>query len=155
MRRSPDVSLCDFVDRYLAVHGAGREASTITTLRERMRRPLDAFGSLPLRELECRVPEIGAWASELPPGYRHAVVGALRQVPDAAVRWDLIDRNPAKLVGANPEPRRDEVSLLTLDEIDRLAVELGRLGAARRLCERDRPSALGRAGLGVARRFTG
>jgi integrase len=112
------------------VHAAGREATTINTLRERLRRPLAAFGDMPLAEPETRVFEIGEWQSSLPPGYRYAIVQALRQVLDAAVRWELIGRNPAKLLGANHELRREEMTPFTGDEIDRVAVELGSWGPA-------------------------
>jgi integrase len=122
------VTLAAFVERYLTVHAVGREATTITTLRERLRRPLAVFGDVPLDELGTRVLEIAEWQSTLPPGYRHAIVQALRQVLAAAERWELIERNPAKMIGANPEPRREEIQPFTLAEIDRLAVELGPWG---------------------------
>jgi integrase len=50
---------------------------------------------------------------------------ALRQCLEAGVRWGDLDRNPAKLVGANPPPPPRGVRTFTLDELDKLATELG------------------------------
>ena len=77
-----------------------------------------------------------------PPGYRYAIVQALRQVLDAAVRWELIGRNPAKLLGANRELRSEEITPFTGDEIHRVAVELGSWGVGRRVRLRDRAPAV-------------
>jgi integrase len=122
------VTLTAFVERYLAVHALGREATTIVTLRERLRRPLAAFGDVALDDLATRMVEIAEWQSTLPPGYRYAIVRAFRQVLAAAERWELIDKNPARMIGPNPEPCQEEIQPFTLAEIDRLAVELGPWG---------------------------
>lgn len=60
-----------------------------------------AFGDVPVRDL--LVDELGASAKRLPEGHRHNAVTALRQVLNAAVRWKVLDENPAKLV-PNPLP---------------------------------------------------
>ena len=52
---------------------------------------------------------------------------AFRQTLEAGVRWKLIRENPAKLAGPNPQPHRTEIVPFTIDEIDRLALELGPL----------------------------
>jgi integrase len=91
---------------------------------------LATFGAVRLRDLERRVGDIGEWSSSLPLGYRHAVIGAFRQVLDAAVRWGMASSNPVRALGSNPEPRRQEVQPFTLDEIDRIAEELGEWGSA-------------------------
>jgi hypothetical protein len=41
----------ELVDTYLERHGQIRSAATIRTLRHRLRRPLDAYGDITLREL--------------------------------------------------------------------------------------------------------
>jgi integrase len=54
---------------------------------------------------------------------------AFRQVLSAAVRWKLIEENPAKLV-PNPLPRQAEIRPFeSWEEIEAVAVELGPWGA--------------------------
>jgi integrase len=86
----------------------------------------EAFGDVRLREL---LPdEIGAWAKRIPEGHRHDAMVAFRQVLNAAVRWKLIDENPAKLV-PNPAPRRAEIRPFeSWQEIEAVAEELGPWG---------------------------
>jgi Phage integrase family len=72
--------------------------------------------------------EIGAWAKRLPEGHRHDAMVAFRQVLNAAVRWKLIEENPAKHV-ANPVPQRAEIRPLeSWAEVEAVAVELGPFG---------------------------
>jgi integrase len=52
------------------------------------------------------------------------IVQALRQTLGAAVRWDYMSRNPAKLAGRNPEPPPRPIRAYTLAELDALAAEL-------------------------------
>jgi integrase len=50
---------------------------------------------------------------------------SLRQVLNAAVRWNLIQENPANRVGPNPPPRSQEVTFFeSLASVDRLAGEM-------------------------------
>jgi hypothetical protein len=65
-----------------------------------------AFGDV--RLVELLPDEIGDWAKRLPEGHRHDAMVAFRQVLNAAVRWKVIEENPAKLV-PNPLPRRVEI----------------------------------------------
>jgi integrase len=134
-----DVTFADHVERYLRVHAATVDPSTIRTLRDRLgatpeerrkrrsyRTALEAFGHLTLAELEPMSIEIAEWQATLPTGYRYAIMGSLRQVLNAAVRWKLIRGNPANEAGANPQPRREEVAFFeSLADVDRLAAELG------------------------------
>lgn len=54
---------------------------------------------------------------------------ALRQVLNAAVRWKVLDENPARHV-PNPPPRREEIRPFTSwEELEALAEELGPWGA--------------------------
>lgn len=48
--------------------------------------------------------ELAAWQATLPERSRYGIVQALRQTLAAAVRWDYMSPNPAKLAGRNPEP---------------------------------------------------
>jgi integrase len=73
--------------------------------------------------------ERAEWQTSLPPAYRYAIVRALGQVLAAAVRWDLIRKNPSADAGPNPQPRSEEVACFaSLADVDKLAVELGLAG---------------------------
>lgn len=63
-------------------------ARTIATLRDRLRHAVAAFGEVPLRDLERMTNEIAGWQAQLPPRAGHGITQALRQVLDAAVRWN-------------------------------------------------------------------
>jgi integrase len=69
--------------------------------------------------------DLATWQTTLPERSRYAIMQALRQMLDAAVRWGDMECNPAKLAGANPPPPPRGVQTFTLAEIDKLAVELG------------------------------
>jgi len=120
----PDVTLAEFVDVYLGRHAAAVRARTIATLRDRLRHAVAAFGDVPLRDLERMSDELAAWQARLPERAGHGIAQALRQVLDAAVRWERIARNPAKLAGRNPKPAPRAVRALTRAEVDALAAEL-------------------------------
>ena len=135
---SPSVTFAEHVERYLHLHAAAVEASTIRTLSERLGahtpRPhsrrsyqtaIEEFGHVPLGELEAMSLEIAEWQTTLPRGYRYAIMRSLRQVLTAAVRWELMRANPADRVGANPQPRAGEVPIFdSLASVDRFAAEL-------------------------------
>ncbi len=135
---SPSVTFADHVERYLRLHASSVEPSTIKTLRERLgatgakastrrhyRTAIEAFGEVPLSEVEGLALQIAEWQATLPPGYRYAIVRSFRQVLSAAVRWQLIRENPAVRAGLNPEPRKPEVAFFpALADVDRLAAEL-------------------------------
>jgi len=121
----PPVTLSTHIDRYLEVHGSTRDPNTIRVLRERLRRPIAIFGDTQLRDLERMASEIAAWQATLPERSRYGIMQALRQALEAAVRWDDMTRNPAKLAGGNPPPPPRGVHTFTLAEIDALAAELG------------------------------
>jgi integrase len=122
--RRRDWTVSELVDRYLAQHQAS--PATIARLNAMTKKATAAFGDVRLREL---LPdEIGAWAKRLPEGHRHDAMVAFRQVLNAAVRWRLLEENPAKLV-PNPLPRRAEIRPFdSWDEIDAVAEELGAFG---------------------------
>jgi integrase len=119
------LTLAEFADKYLAAHAIECEAVTISTLRGRLARPLAEFGDATLADLERRVADIAAWRATLPQRSAWHVFGALRQVLDAAVRWDIIQRNPAKLAGSNPQPKREEIDPFTSAELAAVLDELG------------------------------
>lgn len=122
---TPELTLAELVERYLSRHEAIRSARTIRSLRERLRRPLAAFGDVPLHELERMSGELADFRATLPERYAHAVMGALRQVLAAGVRYGYLTANPATLAGENPTPPPREVRALTLAELDALEAELG------------------------------
>lgn len=76
-----DLTLSGLTDLYLERHGQVRSPRTIRSLRERMRRPLDAYGDVPLCELEAMSGELADFRGTLPPRYAHAVMRTLRQRP--------------------------------------------------------------------------
>jgi integrase len=119
-----DWTVTELTDRYLAQHQAS--PATMARLKAMTKKANAAFGDVRLREL---LPdEIGAWAKRLPEGHRHDAMVAFRQVLNAAVRWRLIEENPAKLV-PNPLPRRAEIRPFeSWEEIEALAEELGPWG---------------------------
>jgi integrase len=120
----PELTLSELVELYLERHAAVVRPRTITTLRERLVHATRAYGDVPLRELERMAGELAAWQATLPERSRYGIVQALRQTLAAAVRWDYMSRNPAKLAGRNPEPPPRPIRAYTLAELDALAVEL-------------------------------
>ncbi len=116
-----DWTVAELVGRYLEQHQAA--PATIARLRAMLAKATAAFGEVPVRQL---LPdEIGRWAKRLPEGHRHDAMVALRQVLNAAVRWKVIEENPAKLV-PNPQPRREEIRPFgSWEELDAVAEELG------------------------------
>jgi integrase len=97
---------------------------TIATLRDRLRHATKAFGDVPLRDLERMTHELAGWQAQLPPRAGHGIAQALRQVLDAAVRWERMSRNPAKLAGRNPKPPPRAVRTYTYKELLAVADEL-------------------------------
>lgn len=126
--RPAEMTFSELVTHYLTAHAVGRETSTITTLRERLAYAVRAFGTVKLGQLERMTVEIADWRTTLPEGSRYGIVQALRQTLEAGVRWGLMNRNPAKLAGPNPIPKRPEIEPFTRPEVDRLAKELGPWG---------------------------
>jgi integrase len=122
--RRRDWTVAELVDRYLAQHQAS--PATISRLKAMSKKATAAFGDVRLREL---LPdEIGAWSKRIPEGHRPDAMVAFRQVLNAAVRWKLIEENPAKLV-PNPLPRRAEIRPFeSWEEIEAVACELGPWG---------------------------
>ena len=135
---APDLTFSQHVERFLRLHAAAVEASTIRTLAERLgatsvqatsrrsyQTALEAFGDVRLRDLERMSLELAEWQATLPKRYRYAVMRSLRQVLNAAVRWQLMRENPANRVGSNPQPKAKEVPIFSsLMSVDRLAAEL-------------------------------
>src|ERR1700754_315139 len=97
-------TLAAFAELYLEAYAGTREPRSVESLRERLARPLAAFGDVTLRDLERRAPEIAAWRASLPAGARYRTMRALRQTLTAAEQWGAILRNPAVLAGPNPAP---------------------------------------------------
>jgi integrase len=121
----PDMTLQELVDVYLDRHGQIRSARTIRGLLERLRRPLNVYGAVTLRELEGMAGDLADFRSTLPPRYAHHVMRSLRQVFAAAVRYGYMRTNPAVDAGENPLPAPHEIRVYTIAELDALDVELG------------------------------
>jgi integrase len=121
----PEVTFDELCEKFLTAHTVAVQQRTIRTLRQRLQRPRAAFGDVPVRELERRVPEIAAWRATLPERYRYAVMSAFRQALTAGVRWGYVASNPAAAVGPNPQPTTIERVPFTLAEVEAIAVELG------------------------------
>ena len=64
-------------------------------------------------------------APALPERLRYPATSALRQALAAAVAWELIEENPAKKAGKNPQPKAREIRPLTGEELGRVVGELG------------------------------
>ena len=115
-----ELKLSELVERFLAQHEA--DEATIRKLRSQLRQATRAFGNLKLAELDPA--DIAAWRATLSKGSRHDVFRALRQVLGQAVRWRLLDENPARSV-ANPKPKRAEIRPFeSWEEIEAVAAEL-------------------------------
>lgn len=125
-----DLTLEDLVDVFLERHEAITSARTTRTIRERMQRPLKAFGDVPLDELELMTDDIALFITTLPPRFRHPVVLAFRQSLDAGIRYGYLTRNPARLAGANPAPPPRTVRVYTPVELKAITEELERKAAA-------------------------
>jgi integrase len=123
--REPELTLAELVERHLERHAAIRSPRTIRSLRERLRRPLAAYGNVPLRELQRMSGELADFRAKLPQRYAHAVMGALRQVLAAGIRYGYLERNPAADAGENPTPTPRTVRAFTLAELDAIGKELG------------------------------
>jgi integrase len=121
----PPPTLAALVDDYLEQHIA--EQNSTDTLTFRLKHAKDAFGHVRVDRLMPQ--EVGAWRRRLPAGSAYEIHKALRQVLAAAVRWRLIDENPAKLV-PNPAPKRAEIQPFgSWGELEAVADELGPWGA--------------------------
>jgi integrase len=120
-----DLTLSELVDLFIARQEAVRTPRTVRGLRERLRRPLAAYGDTRLSELERMAGDLADFRATLPERYAHDVMRALRQVLAAGIRWGYLTENPAVLAGANPAPAPRAVRVYTLAELVALETELG------------------------------
>ena len=137
--RRREVSFAELVDRFLAAHEA--DDLTLTKLAAQLRRAKTDLGERPIADL--RPDELAAWRRSLPAN-RHHQFRAVAQVLNQAVRWEWIDKSPARHI-ANPKPKAPEIQPFT--ELGRDRGDRGGDGFALRrhpaLRRRDRPSARG------------
>lgn len=123
---SGDIVLSAYVDAFLAGYADDHEPRTVRSVRERLGYALRVFGDVTLRELERHPEKILPWKSTLPGGTRYDILVALRQVLDQAVRLGKIRRNPVRVAVPKIErPRRATVQPFTVEQVDRIAAELG------------------------------
>jgi integrase len=119
-----DLTLQELVNRYVDRYSKLREPRTIATLKERLARPLADYGDVHLSELDGMADDLATWRATLPPRFAHKIMGALRQVLAAGVRWRLIATNPAADAGPNPEPPPARIRPYTRAELDAIEAEL-------------------------------
>jgi integrase len=120
----PEITLAEFVPVFLERHAVGVRPRTIDALHRRLGIAIQAFGDVPLHDLERMTGEIAAWQTKLPERSRFAIVAALRQALGAAQRWGYITTNPAVLAGRNRQPSPRAVRAFTREELDAIAAEL-------------------------------
>ena len=96
-----DLTLSELVDLFLERHGKVAKPATVKTIRWRMKRPLDEYGDTLLGDLEHMADDLAGFAARQPERFRHAVMSALGQTPQAGVRYGLMTKNPARLAGPN------------------------------------------------------
>jgi hypothetical protein len=99
-----DITLTEHVDTFLDRHAKVAQPTTIATLRNRMKRPLDDFGDMALRDLERMTDEVAGFAASLPDRFRYSVMSAFRQTCAAGIRYGYMTTNPAKLSGKKSCP---------------------------------------------------
>jgi integrase len=125
-----DVTLRELADVFLDRHAKIAQPRTLRALRERLRRPLEDFGDVPLVEFERMTDELAGFAAKLPDRYRYSIMSALRQTCEAGVRFGYMTQNPAKLAGPNPQPPPRPVRVFTRQELEQIAKEFDTRGAA-------------------------
>lgn len=121
---APMLTLADLFDLYVERQGALRSPRTVTTWRERMQRPLAVYGTTTLAELEVMALDLAGWRATLPPRFAPKIMGTLRQVLAAGMRWRLIASNPAVDAGPNPEAPSGPVRVYTPAELGAISDEL-------------------------------
>jgi hypothetical protein len=85
---TPELTFQQLAELFIARQESIRSARTVRGLRERLQRPLDAYGKTPLIQLERMAGDLADFRLTLPERYAHDVMRALRQVLAAGVRWD-------------------------------------------------------------------
>ena len=118
-----------------------------------MRTPLERVRRRAARRAGEDGGELADWRATLPPGTRSKVMGALRQVLAAGVRWRLHRREPgrrrrARTRDADPAP----VRVYTLAELDAIAAELSTALPAAARVRAPRPGYGPRSGRALERR---
>ena len=121
--RAP-ITLHELADRFLEQYAAAPQ--TVTNVRMRLVRPLDAFGDVQAADVSSEA--IQRLVVPLKPAYRRDVVRTLRQIYRWAVDAGLVSRNPARLVAAPKPVRGERILPFALDEVDRVVEETGRWG---------------------------
>jgi integrase len=119
-----ELCLSELVELYLQRHAAGVRPRTIETLRERLVHAERAFGDIRLRDLQHMSGDIASWQARLPERSRYGVVQALRQCLSAAVRWGLMQSNPATAAGRNRQPSPRTIRTYTRTELQAIGAEM-------------------------------
>jgi integrase len=116
--RAEEITFGQLVERFLVAHEA--DEVTIKKLRAQLSTAVSTFGERPIRTL--RPDELAAWRKTV--GNRHEVLRATKQVLAQAVRWEWIEKSPARHI-VNPKPKAAEiVPFASWEEISATAEEL-------------------------------
>jgi len=120
----PELTLGEFVPLFLDRHGVNVRRRTIDNLRWRLGVATQAYGRVPLRELERMSGEVASWRATLPEGSGSQITAALRQALSAAVSWGYMAQNPATQAGSNPQPPPRPVRAFSTAEVEAITAEL-------------------------------
>jgi integrase len=117
--RRPEVPFAELVDRFLAAHEA--DDLTLTKLTAQLKRAKTDLGERPIADL--RPDELAAWRRSLPAN-RHHQFRAVAQVLNQAVRWEWIEKSPARHI-INPKPKAPEIQpFADWAEVEAIAEEM-------------------------------
>lgn len=117
--RQREVSFAALVDRFLSAHEA--DDLTLTKLTAQLKRAKADLGERPIAEL--RPDELAAWRRSLPAN-RHHQFRAVVQVLNQAVRWEWIEKSPARHI-VNPKPKAPEIQpFADWAEVEAIAEEI-------------------------------
>jgi integrase len=124
--RAP-ITLQELSDRFLEQYVAAPR--TVTAARQRLKRPLAAFGDAQAGDLTTET--LQAFLARQPVGKatRRDIVRTLRAVYRFGTEAGIVATDPARRVRAPRPVRGEKILPLTLEEVDRVAEECGRFGS--------------------------
>jgi integrase len=125
VRKSDRPTVTEIVDRLLDKHSMNVDASTLRTLRDRLKHATAAFGDL--RPDDLTQLDLEAWRKTISPGMQHYALRAFRQALSWAVERKLATHNPSEGI-RNPKRKRHErravLPFESWEEVETVAGEL-------------------------------